>query len=53
MPIHHITPFIAIPAKLHFDEPGCTIHVHIYYTVPVLVTTVFLKMSLRVRNMYV
>jgi len=27
-----LTPFIAIPAKPHFDEPGCTIHVHIYYT---------------------
>ena len=27
-------------------------HVDIYCTVPVLITTVFLKISLRVRNMY-
>jgi hypothetical protein len=32
-------------AKPYCDEPGCTIHVDIWYTVPVLVTTVFLKMS--------
>jgi len=25
-------------AKPYFDEPGCTIHVYTYYTVPVLVT---------------
>jgi hypothetical protein len=37
--------------KPYFDEPGCNIHADIHYTVPVLVTTVFLKMSPRV-NMY-
>jgi len=37
-------------AKPQHDEPGCTIHVGIHYTVPVLVTTVFLKISPRVRN---
>ena len=34
------------------DVPGCTIHVDICYTVPVLITTVFLKMSPQVQNMY-
>jgi len=37
--------------KPYFDEPGCTIHIDIYYTVRVLVTVVFLKMSPRIRNM--
>jgi len=49
--LYRITPFIAIPAKVHFDQPRCTIHIRIYYTVPVLVTAFFLKMSPRVRNM--
>ena len=52
IPIYRIAPFIAIPAKPHFDEPSCTIHVHTFYTGPVLLTTVCLKVSLRVRNMY-
>ena len=39
-------------AKPYFDEPGCTKRVYTYYTVPVLVTTVFLKISPQVRNMY-
>jgi hypothetical protein len=30
----------------------CTIHVALHYTVPVLVTTVFLKISPRVRNVH-
>jgi hypothetical protein len=30
------------------EIPVCTIHVDIYYTVPVLVTAVFLKISTRV-----
>jgi hypothetical protein len=34
------------------DEPGCTIHVDIYYTVPVFVTSVFLKINPRVQIMY-
>jgi len=38
--------------RRHFDEPGCTIHVDVYHTVPVLVTPVFLKMSPRVQKMY-
>jgi len=37
-------------AKPYFDEPGCTEHVYTYYTVPVCVTTVFLKISRPVRN---
>jgi hypothetical protein len=32
-------------AKPYFDERGCIIHVDIYCTVPIVVTTVFLKMS--------
>ena len=39
-------------AKPYFDEQRCTILVDTYYTVPVIVTTVFLKMSPQVRNMY-
>jgi hypothetical protein len=35
-------------AKPYFDEPGCIIHVDTYYTIPVVVTAVFLKMSPRV-----
>jgi hypothetical protein len=30
----------------------CEPHVDIYYTVPVLITTVLLKISPRIRNMY-
>jgi hypothetical protein len=47
-----LTPFIVIPAQPYCDTPGCTIHVDIYCTVPVFVTTVFLKMGLWVQNMY-
>jgi len=51
--LYLITPFIVIAAKPYFDEPGCNIHVDIiYYTLSVLVTTVFLKISTLVRNMY-
>jgi hypothetical protein len=32
-------------AQPYFDEPGCPIHVDTYYTVRVLVITVFLEMS--------
>jgi len=45
-------PFIVIPAQPYYDKPGCTVHVDIHYTVPVLVTTVFLKTSPSVWNMY-
>jgi len=38
--------------KSYSDEHGCTTHVDIYYTAPVLVTAVFLKMSPRVRDLY-
>jgi len=34
----------------HFDETGCTTHVDIHYTVPVLGTAVFLNISSRVRK---
>ena len=40
----------SIIAKPHSDIPECTIHLHINYTVPVLVTAVFLKTNIRVQN---
>jgi hypothetical protein len=49
--VHLIKSVTVIPAKSYFGEPRCTIHLDIYHTVPVLVTAVFLKMSLGVRNM--
>jgi hypothetical protein len=36
----------------HPEIPGCTLHVDIYCAVPVLITTVFLKLNPRARNMY-
>ena len=39
--------------KPYFDEPVCTVQVDVYFTLPVLVTSVFLKMSPRVRNVHV
>ena len=48
--VHLIKSVTVIQAKSYFDEPRCTIHVDVYYTVPVLVTAVFLKMNPRVRN---
>jgi len=51
--IYLTAPFIVIPAKLCFNEPRCTIRIDISRTLTVLVTTVFLKMSPRVQNMYV
>ena len=38
----------ATVAKPYFDEPGCGIHVDIYYTVPIVVASAFLKMRPRV-----
>ena len=32
-------------SKSYSDVPGCSIHIDIFFTVPVLVTTVFLKMK--------
>jgi len=32
--------------------PGCIVRVDVCYTIPVLITTVFLKMSPQVQNMY-
>ena len=52
MLVHLIKSVTVIPAKSKFNEPRCTIHVDVYYTVPVLVTAVFLKMNPRVRNVY-
>jgi hypothetical protein len=51
---HTLSPYrtAATFAKRFFDEPGCTIHVDMYFTIPVLVTAVPLKMSPQVRNMY-
>jgi hypothetical protein len=37
-------------AKQNSDEPGCTIHVDTHYTVPVPITAVFLKISLRLET---
>ena len=34
------------------DIPGCTICVDICYNIPLLITTVFLKISPQVQNMY-
>ena len=39
-------------AKPYSDEPGCTVQVDIYCTVPVVATAVWLKMNSRVRNTY-
>jgi hypothetical protein len=50
---HALSPYrtAATIAKPYFDEPGCTIHVDMYFTVPLLVTTVLLKMNPQVQNM--
>ena len=42
--------FIPHSAQPYSDVPDCTIPADLYCTVPALVTTVFLKMSSRVRN---
>jgi hypothetical protein len=39
-------------AKPYSDEPGCTVQVDIYRTVPVAATAVCLKMNPLVRNTY-